>query len=175
MRRRRRIRLFAGLVVLLLLSDTFPQLEQPQPESRLRRWLSPIGLWQGAWSMYAPDPTFRTVRLSAEITLADGALLTWEMPEWTEKSCWDRFVGHRQLNYNNQLDATNGPAYDDFADYLRRAWLPRQADGEADAVELRFVVSELRILPPQDEQFPTADNTGWMSGTQTRRQWDLRP
>lgn len=122
-RSRWKARILFLAVSSLMLVDTFPA-ELPRPprsQGRLAELLQWFGLIQGEWTMFAPNPSSRNVSLSAEITLANGAVVNWESPQWSDYGRGDRFQMARQVNYFDRVgNPGHGAALDDLASYLAR-------------------------------------------------------
>lgn len=147
--------------------------------------LNRIGLWQGEWSMFAPDPVVTNGWLSAELTYPDGERRTWTSRSWNRASGVEKFVDFRHLNYVNRIDSPwNKRAVDDLADYLART-LDRERDTQPIGLDAArqslnepsvrtaassksrliriqlFKCSNQPIVDPENP-FPDPDNTAWM-------------
>lgn len=176
-------RLFARLLVLIVL--TFIFVEAAPGRLSITRWarpkLSPVltrlGLWQGEWTLFAPNPGINNAWLSAEIYPPHGDVRMWNSTYFAEASGWELFLHFRHINYNNRLHATDRAAADDFADYLARRLisptarpieaLPTDAQEssalENDAWELSLFRSQLNLTMPDDGSLPTREETLWIS------------
>jgi hypothetical protein len=76
---------------------------------------------QHGWSMFAPDPDSMNHHIRAVIRYWDGRTVTWDAPEWKERTLWRKFTGARELEYFDSIEAAfNEPALEGFADYLAR-------------------------------------------------------
>src|SRR5512135_636991 len=82
--RRRYVNAFLVIWIAVLAIDAF------RPINAAHRWLEdrvidyPLditGLWQGPWSLFRDVPR-DNLRLSARIEFADGAIATWDSPDW---------------------------------------------------------------------------------------------
>ena len=83
--------------------------------------LNYCGLWQGQWTLFAPNPILNNAWLSAEIYRPDGSQQeVWNSTYWANSSGWERFVGFRRMNYRNRLATASPEAVNDLADYLAR-------------------------------------------------------
>src|SRR5882672_8245636 len=94
-----RLRLYAvntliAAILLVVVIDTLPQMP-----SAVRLALMPLivrlGINQGTWGLFAPEPDRINTRLRAEITYRDGERREWHGPDWRQITRWDKWVGHR--------------------------------------------------------------------------------
>src|SRR5687767_15400819 len=87
-----------ALALALMLVQAWPGVPQ---------WLSwrpqiaadALGLWQGQWAMFTPEPDDENHRLRAVIEYRDGHRVEWYSPNWSTQSSWRRFTGHRESEY----------------------------------------------------------------------------
>ena len=116
------IRLGAILFCVFVAIDVIP--ESYSLASRPKAWvhsvLVPLGLSQGDWPLFAPNPVLNNGVLVAELTDHSGNPATWTSVDWQEASVWTKFYRFRHMNYQQRLPNTYTAA-SDFADYLLRA------------------------------------------------------
>lgn len=116
------IRLLAILFCVFVAIDVIP--ESYSLASRPKAWvhsvLVPLGLSQGDWPLFAPNPVLNNGVLVAELTDRSGNPATWTSIDWQEASVWTKFYRFRHMNYQQRLPNTYTAA-SDFADYLLRA------------------------------------------------------
>ena len=198
------MRTFFLLFVVVLFIDTSPS---------TWAWMRPAkkfvcpplnycGLWQGQWTLFAPNPKINNAWLSAEIYRPDGTRQeVWNSTYWANSSGWERFVGFRRMNYAIRLAATDAIAAHDFADYLARQLISptaqpintqvpapiAQASESAESTELsgptestlpwRVVLSrnQLNIVLPDDGTLPKRDATLWISSSKNLAVREYQP
>ncbi len=170
--------MFVGIVLLVLVIDTFPAPGSIFEPRAITAILDQVGFGHGAWSMYSPDPAMKIDQLSAELTFTDGGVETWDSPNWQEVGSWEKFREFRLINYCNRQLVGSSAAQDDLANYLARTVTHRTSRSSpttATALELKLLKNERRILPPEDGAFPDSEETYWMSSSMTIRQWSFEP
>lgn len=121
--RRAAARAFFLLFATVLFIDTSPSnWAWMRPVKQfIRPSLNYSGLWQGQWTLFAPNPILNNAWLSAEVYRPDGTRQeVWNSTYWATASGWERFVGYRWMNYRNRMAAIDSRAANDFADYLAR-------------------------------------------------------
>ena len=121
--KRRLTSLLLGAWLLLLFVDALPHTSLLH--QRLKSWVDPFldvtGLWQGTWQLFAPEADKIDIRLTAEISYADGTTRLWESPDWRDMSGWQKFVHFREMEYYDAVrQDDNSPAWPSLADYLAR-------------------------------------------------------
>jgi hypothetical protein len=152
------IRCFALLIICVAVIDVLPRSWNwlAVPKQYLTAVLNRVGLWQGEWPMFAPDPIINNGWFTAEIHAIDGSVTQWDSPYWYLQSGWDKFVRFRHMDFFNRLPLLhNRPAAEDFADYLGR-----QAVKPAAAVKLYR--NQLSIQMPSDGTIPSRDEIVWL-------------
>jgi hypothetical protein len=147
-----RLRLFAvnafiATILLFVAIDTVPQ----APDA-VRRGLTPllirIGINQGNWNLFGPEPDKVNTRWRAEITYRDGEKREWRGPNWAKVSAWDKWVGHRHVEWYDHF-ASNGPAA--WEPWCRRLARSERPDfPEADRGAEVKVIYEEATNPPAD-------------------------
>lgn len=196
---RRVIRWFCALFTLAIFCDSFPtDLIWPENstcrklQNRLNGTLSRIGIWQGDWRMFAPDPAMSMSRISAEFAADDRQVITWESPAWRSMSIARRFRHFREINYFDRLlYPRHVVAIGDFGEYLfRTCQTPanpatrrlgetisvtsaENKDIERDTI--KFFKQSLRLVPPDDGVFPSLEEATWMSSSEPISSWSVSP
>jgi hypothetical protein len=129
-------------------------------KSVLNAGLNRVGLWQGPWTMFTPDPVIGNGWFSDELTLSDGSVLKWDSPYWADKGTWEKFVRFRYVNYYNRLYLpANAAGIGDLQDYLARTLVP--ADGPQ-VVSSMMSRTRMQLLLPEDGTLPTLDENEWV-------------
>jgi hypothetical protein len=157
-RRRAAVRLAVLVIASAMILDTLPYSWKwlAGPKQYLSRVLNPLGLWQGEWPLFAPDPVINNGWLTAELQSTDGTLEQWDSPLWSQASGWEKFAGFRHVDYYNHVPLpANYPARDDLLDYLiRRAAKPVKT--------AKLYRNQLRMQLPEDGSLPPRDEIPWM-------------
>ena len=87
-----------------------------------------LGLWQGTWGMFTPNPDSDNHRLRAVIEYYDDVWIEWTSPVFREQSQWERFVGYRRSEYIDEVRTTfNEPGWPGFARWLAKTERPDAA------------------------------------------------
>ena len=156
--RRRAVRWFVILLITVMFVDSAPQSWSwlRRPKRAVSVVLNRIGLWQGEWSMFAPDPVLNNGWFTAEIHSPDGTVSQWNSPYWITSNSGDKFLRFRYLNYFNRLPAPfYQPARNDFADYLaRKSPVPVES--------VKLFHTRTRLIMPEDGSLPKRDEVDWM-------------
>lgn len=116
------IRIFVLMFAVAVAIDTLPDAWTPRSSLRknLHRCLAYLGLWQGDWPLFAPNPTLRNGWIVAELVDKNGNQAVWVSTDWSKATVWHKFYGARHLNYHQRV--VLGPeASRDLADYLQRS------------------------------------------------------
>jgi hypothetical protein len=116
------IRIFVLVFAVVVAIDTLPDAWTQRFHFRrdLHRCLAYLGLWQGDWPLFAPNPTLRNGWIVAEIRDKDGNQAIWVSTDWSKASVWQKFYGARHLNYHQRV-VLRPEASRDLADYLQQA------------------------------------------------------
>lgn len=140
------IRIFAFSLISAILIDTIPSfITAVDPiQKPLNRWLGCLGLSQGDWPLFAPNPVLNNGTLVAEVTDHQDQLFRWTSPEWSQKKVIEKFLRFREMNYFQRLPRYS-IACEDFTDYLFRA-IP---DKEPVAPMLSFELEEQSVKEVQ--------------------------
>lgn len=151
--------LLAWLLVLFV--DAAPLVGDWHKQLRddLDAYLDVTGLWQGSWTLFAPDPDKINVAVSAEIIFPDDERLIWQSPKWRELSAWQRFLKFREAEFvdNIRLNQNKG-AWPTLADYLYNdAVHPRNPEIKPSKIVL---TRHWVLIPPPDieniDDYPNA-------------------
>ena len=115
---------FIVALLALIVIDAMP-FSPPLLRDKISPLLFRIGLKQGEWNMFGPNPDGVNERISAEIEYADGTVAQWTSPAWRRESTLGRFPQSRRMEYlDNVTRLTPKPVtVDDFLD------LREQIDG----------------------------------------------
>ncbi len=131
---------------------------------RLRPYLRAVGLWQGEWQLFAPDPVLSnnwwTIeakgKLAAELANEDGIYVagtqpneqfSWNTPFWGEVSALEKTFKRRHVSYFRRMSDFPRMVVRDYMDY----WV-RQRFGDR--------VRPMREQPSEYENgVPLADKT----------------
>ena len=116
------IRAFVIVFAIAVGVDVIPDSWVPHSgiRTRLRRGLGYLGLSQGEWSLFAPNPGMRTGFIVGEVRDGAGNIAVWKSPDWSQESIAAKFLKFRHLNYY-QRAVLNQKASNDLADYLQRS------------------------------------------------------
>ncbi len=178
--------LFAGVIIIDTAPSTWAWMRPAK--QFVCPALNYCGLWQGQWTLFAPNPKLNNAWLSAEIYRPDGTQQeVWNSTYWANSTGWKRFVGYRRMLYAIRMAAIDSRAANDFADYLARQLIsptarPINADASNPAAESlgefrnatsesteaseptttwRLVLSrnQLNLVLPDDGSLPKRDET----------------
>ncbi len=180
------VRVFFIAFVIVLVIDTAPATLVGIAPAKVYLWplLNRVGLWQGQWTLFAPNPRINNAWLSAEVYRPDSSQPEyWNSIYFAGTSTWERFSGFRHINYNNRIQTQGPEALADLSDYLARQLISPTARpvvaleakiGEHSSEPVsqlpnwRIVLSrnELNVSLPDDGTLPTRDETLWISSSQ---------
>ncbi len=177
------IRLFMCFICAAVLIDTAPNSLRFLSGAKLKLtpWLNRMGLWQGGWTLFAPNPGINNTWISAEVYAPDGQLDTWNSTYWADTNGWQRFRGFRHINYTNRIQTQGKAAADDYADYLARQLIsptasaiiaePEQLATSIDADSqshwrLQLARNRMNISLPDDGTLPSREETMWISSSE---------
>jgi hypothetical protein len=105
-----------ALWLLLVVSDV-SGLSPAPVRRRLDYLLHMMGVWQGRWSMFAPEPDRSNHRLCIVLRDAAGQERAWHSPEWKQQHWRQRFLGSRWTEYIDNLP-DNEAAWPAVLDYM---------------------------------------------------------
>jgi hypothetical protein len=141
---------FLAAIVIVITIDTLPQ-SPPALQRALTPFLVRLGINQGPWALFAPDPDRTNTRISAEITYRDGEQRTWHAPDWSRMSAWDKWRLHRHGEwYDHVTNYKHGQLYEAWCRHIARAARPEMTDADQGA-EVRIIVAEA-TMPPVAER-----------------------
>ncbi len=93
--------LFIAALLSLLLIDGLPCTHEGH--RRVKNFLDPVvdslGLWQGNWKLFAPDPDHMNTWVEAKVTLSDGSVFRWTTPDWQKRSLFEKFIQGRHPKF----------------------------------------------------------------------------
>ncbi len=162
------IRVFAFVFIGAIVLDTLPGSWSclQRPKFYVSQVLKPIGLAQGEWTLFSPNPDVDNGWFSAEIVDYQDVKTQWMSPIWSEWTIWEKFYQFRHINFYNRLATTKYmQAWDDFADYLGRQYRERHAQVQLKQVSLYR--NSMRMLPlPDDGTLPPAEDLAWMTSNE---------
>lgn len=164
--RRMAVRVFFCGILVCMIAAVIPHQSLPENDlkPRLHAALSAVGISQGSWSMFAPNPKVDNAWLDATITAPDGQVNHWTSPEWRHVGRWEKFYRFRELNFYSRLrNLQNRPGAEDFAKYLARIETPSSgSDSEAELIS-----SGVRLIIPIEGGIPDPDEVTWMLYSET--------
>src|SRR5262245_5659101 len=145
---------FIAAILLIVVIDTLPQ-----SPTALRLAIVPIatrlGINQGPWTLFAPDPDHTNTRLRAEIKYRDGEQRQWNGPDWRQVSAWEKWIGHRRREWFDHIALQNGaPAWEAWFRHLARSERPDFADADRGA-EVRVIYQEAVVPPAENRPWPS--------------------
>lgn len=139
--------------------------------------LNTIGLGQGDWPLFAPNPIINNGTLIAEVQDNENRRFQWSSPDWSKQTVWYKFHQFRQMNFYQRL-----PRYplacENLANYLCKAIpsqqsitpMPDFTQIEESSPPSKFIppVRELSLyhaqfefVPPDDSTLPPAEDVFW--------------
>lgn len=116
------VRFFVLAMIVSILLETIPSfLTVFNPVKKpVNRILQHLGLAQGDWPLFAPNPVLNNGTVEADILDDKQQHFRWRSPDWSTQSVSEKFFMFRQMNYFQRLPR-NHLACQDFADYLLQA------------------------------------------------------
>lgn len=147
--------LFQALLLMILLVGGMPTIHPAQRALRrgLDGLIDGVGLWQGQWELFAPNPDRSNARVVAIVEFEDGATAEWRSPEWQELSALARFRHFRMAEFVDGIRQDNNKgAWPAFARWAaRQVAHPQGIDSRPVRVELwRHWV----VIPPPTSPLP---------------------
>jgi len=162
--------LFIFALLFLLLVDALPCTHDGH--KRVKDFIDPVvdrlGLWQGNWRLFAPDPDHMNTWVEAKVTFSDGSIWRWETPDWRKRGHLEKFVQGRHPKFWDafRLDKRKG-VWPHVADYAARIAPPHANGAKPRKVELirhwwdvpppaeiDAVVKKYGQSPPPRDQYP---------------------
>ncbi|MCA9603849.1 MAG: hypothetical protein R3A78_04620 [Polyangiales bacterium] len=171
--RRAAINVFLVALLFVLGASGLPTIVDAQ--ARLREWIDPfvdgIGLWQGQWELFAPEPDKINVAVVAIVEFDDGYVTDWRSPDWRTLTEFERFRHFRTGEYTDGIrQNANRGAWPALADYARRtAHHPTNPHAEVVRVSLwrDFVVIPRPAEPLRPRAQPFTFDRRFMFFTKT--------
>src|SRR6478609_5972373 len=121
---------FIAAVLAIVAIDTLPQSPAALHMAILPSLIR-LGVNQGMWNLFAPDPDRVNTRLRAEITYRDSEKRAWHGPDWPRASAWDKWVRHRHVEWFDHIVLqNNGPAWEPWCRHLARTERPELTDAD---------------------------------------------
>ena len=115
----------------------------------VQRWIVPLGIAQGPWTLFAPGPDRTNMRLRVEVEYADGVRREWRAPNWREQSALAMWAGHRRREWLTRLITDEGkPAWKHWGQWLARELRP-ELDGAEHGATIRIIYQEGEIAPAE--------------------------
>lgn len=138
-----------ALVVAVIAIDTLPQ-----SPGAIRRGLTPVltrlGVNQGYWDLFAPEPDRANTRIKAVITYRDGEKRIWHGPDWSKVSIWEKWAGHRRIEwFDHVVMQSSAPAWEPWGRHIARIARPDLPDADCGA-EVQIIYTDA-ITPPAEE------------------------
>jgi hypothetical protein len=161
---------FCTAVVVILLDvipPTWPWFSRPK--FWLSQILNRVGLWQGQWTMFAPDPVLENASLSAEFEIKDQKPETWDSPDWQHVGTFEKFYRFRHMNFYNRVHLDrNRAALNDFSDYLAIH------NRSSPVLRLKVFRNSMTLLPMEEASIPDREDWTWVSRSDflTERRYD---
>jgi hypothetical protein len=160
----------AAAFMAVALLDGFPALRESHKRAihHLRPVLNNLGLYQGDWQLFAPDPDQINTWVEARVVRSDGSTWTWTTPDWLRRSQLEKLMEgrHQKLADAFRLDIRQA-LRPHLCDYVARLTPPTPSGARPVRVELtrhwwdlpepgRHAAEKARYgrLPPYREQFP---------------------
>lgn len=180
-RKRMAIRIVALLILFAIVVEAGPNRAWlAHTKLKVSPLLRRIGLWQGEWTLFAPNPIIHNAWLSAEVYSPDGELSTWNSPYWANSSSWERFRRFRYINYYIRMQTENKLVADDMADYLARKLIAPTARplvseslreteplpaGASEVWKLSLYRNQMNLSLPADGTLPGRDEELWFASS----------
>jgi hypothetical protein len=185
------IRFFLVSLITCILIDTSPSHFTQLNFFRkpLNVGLNALGLGQGDWPLFAPNPVINNNTLIAEIEDCNHNRFQWSSPDWSQQSVWFKFHQFRQMNYFQRV-GRYPLAYENLAIYLARAVPIKQPVkplldfskplDELNAptltkplLQLTLNQAQFEMVLPEDTEHPNTEDIFWSYKLQLL--WHLGP
>lgn len=147
------VRIFVLVSGIAIVLETLPWrwMQNVPFRSVVHTGLDYMGVSQGDWPLFAPDPKLRNTSISAEALDHRGTLAYWNSPDWKNESIASKFYYARRMNYYQRV-GHHPIASEGFADYLLRAIPARETTTPA----IRWS-KDFELLPPEPIQAPVVE------------------
>ena len=163
---------YGTLIVLgsLMLLDAVPQ--YTLLHGKLRDWTDPVldvtGLWQGSWTLFAPEPDHVNVRIGAVITWQNAEDTYWLQPDWHGMTPLGRARHFRQMSYyDNLVKWSNATAWAAFCQHLANEQTAR-TDDKLTSITL---FEQRDVIPPPSQTWRAAYSEPQFSTQRTLIVW----
>lgn len=118
-------------------------------------WFDPIvdmlGIWQGSWSVFAPEVDSENFHLELQIEYDDGSVRSWRSPDWQKLSVGEKFIRFREAEYCESLRADrNSRARPELVRYWAERLKPTPTSRP---VWAQLTSHSVRLSPPTDEEY----------------------
>lgn len=173
------IRIFLLCMMAAISIDTLPSYLATYVPIRkpINTLLNTIGIGQGDWPLFAPNPVINNGTLIAEIQDQENHRFQWSSPDWSKQTVWYKFHQFRQMNFYHRLPR-HPLACRDMANYLCGA-IPTQqpitpmadftqaSENVAPPLfvppirELNLYNAQFKLVPPDDATLPQAEDIFW--------------
>ena len=110
-----------AVIIATIAIDAMPQvtLFQSKAQEKIDVVLDVTGYWQGAWTLFAPNPDRLNERLYATVEFDDGRTATWSSPDWRAMTPLERFTSFRRLEYFDDVAGSATPElFGRLADFI---------------------------------------------------------
>lgn len=143
-----------ALAVAVIALDTLPQ-----SPGGIRRRLTPVltrlGVNQGTWDLFAPEPDRTNTRIKAEITYRDGEKRSWHGPDWAAVSIGEKWVGHRRFEwFDHAVMQSASPVWEPWCRHIARVARTDLPEAERGA-EVRILYIDAITPPAEERPWPT--------------------
>lgn len=151
-------------VLVLIFIDGFPF--SPVP---LRDLVDPaldkLGIYQGEWNMFAPEPDTVNTRLSADIEYYDGTLAHWSTPEWRKLSYFQRIMRFREHEYLEKASTLPyAQIWPELADFIVREQ-QGATPSESEVKRVKIYIENANIpdlrQPPENQGDESESEVTW--------------
>src|SRR6476620_9736923 len=152
--RLRALNTLIAAIVLVVVIDTCPQ-TRLAVHNLIGPWLVRLGIRQDVWNLFAPEPDLVNTHLKAEITYPDGERREWHGPEWSKTTAWQKWVGHRYVEWYDHAPLRSGAAsWESWCRYIARKERPEVPNADRGA-EVRMIYQESLIPSPENRPWPS--------------------
>jgi hypothetical protein len=144
------IRIFVAVCAVAIAIETLPSswLAIRPAKNWLNMKLGYLGLSQGDWPLFAPNPVLKNGMISAEVSDSKHQQAMWNSPDWARSSSWQKFYRFRHMNYFQRV-GKNRLALSDLADYLHLAIPGREpARPSVRWSESNEILPPAQLVPP---------------------------
>jgi hypothetical protein len=153
-----------AVIVAMVLLDTMPATPKAV-RAKLTPVVQCLGIHQGEWNLFAPDPDKVNTKFHAEITYRDGERREWEGPDWGQVSAWNKWVGHRHVEWCDHVSSFQ-QAWEPWCRVIARTQRPEMPDADRGAI-VRVVYHNAINAPAAERPWrsihdPAPYNESWV-------------